>query len=721
MLTLFDLWQLTARSGQPPTLRLLLLTWLRQGAPEEWSRLFLGLERTPATLEEFLEKGWSRFESQETELLDKILDSQEPGSLHALHLLQELLRMHAHPFTGFFSSKDLARLKSNLGRMQGEGPGLLAVHGIEQPRETSALDRYGRDLTAEAEKGAFEALAPRPEDLDRLTQVLMRAQKGNPVLTGPAGVGKTALVELLAAQLVKGEATESLLGSRVVEISMGKLVAGTRYRGDFEERFEQVMAAVQEHPNTIIFIDELHLIWGAGRAEGVVMDASNLLKPYLARGGFRLIGASTVTEYRRYIASDPALARRFQEIRLREPEPEVLFRMVAAQAKHLAKHHGITLDDAIITQAIELTDQHLLQRQQPDKSVDLLDCASVDAIRSGFHHLDAALLKQTLARMTDRPLLDPGSQERQQLVDLATSLRKRIFGQDEALERVCATLLHRRMDYGTRERCLGTFLFVGETGTGKTELARALATEYFGRSDALLHLDMAEYASADAINSLLGAPLGYADHGEPGRLVSWLQTVDSGLILLDEIEKAHPSVIRLLLGLLDNGRMTGTAGESLDARACIIVLTSNALLPSQTRKASIGFSGESSPVDVEKLLAGHFPVELLGRLDEMILFHPLDSEAMCDILGLQLDRTIQAFRRRQIHLVFDSQRLLDWLMERFKRAASGARGLNRLVETHVSQPISTAILGSEVEGPLKVVLGEEFFKGERPTVIPMDG
>jgi len=716
MLSLFELWQRTLASypGAAPYPRQLLLTWMRDDAEGDWPRLLEGTGRTSAQLQALLEQGWAGVEGEERSLLDGLLNSPEPGSLGALQLVRELLRRPEHPFSRFIGLENRTRVAANLERLEKQAPGLLAAHGIAPP-EPRLLERFGRDLTAEAKDGRFDALAARDDDLERLTQVLLRAQKGNPVLTGPAGVGKTALVELLARKLARGEAPRGLQGARVVELSMGKLVAGTRYRGDFEERFEQVMAAARSQPGTLLFIDELHLIWGAGRAEGVVMDASNLLKPYLARSELRLIGATTVAEYRKYIATDPALARRFQEIRLREPDPAQLVAMVAAQARQLERHHGVSLDEAIVTRAIELTDQHLRQRRQPDKSVDLLDCACVDATRAGAKALQPGQLLETLARMLGRPLVDAGEAERQRLRELPTALKRRILGQDAAIDRVCATVLHRRLEYGERERCLGSFLFVGETGTGKTELARLLAAEYFARPDALLHLDMAEYATGDAVDRLVGGPLAGDD---AGRLVAWLQGTESGLILFAEIEKAHPAVIRLLLGLLDHGRVTGGASEPLDARACVVVLTSNALLPAQLRKQSIGFAGRPARADVEALLASSFPAELLGRLDELIVFERLGELALTSILQLQLAKMARAFEKRQVRLEYEPQQLCGWLMERFDRTAAGVRGLQRLVETRLSQPVSQAVLVCDYEGPVRVAIDERFYTDGTLTAVP---
>jgi len=576
----------------------------------------------------------------------------------------------------------------------------------------SSLLRYGRDLTAQAEQGTFDELAPRSTEIGQLMDVLLRKRKGNPILTGAAGVGKTALVELLAREIVQN-GNHLLAGQRIYEISMGQLVAGTQYRGEFEARFEEVMQAVQKETAALLFIDEIHLLLGAGRAEGAAMDGANLIKPFLARDSFRLIGATTEREYHRYIARDGALARRFQEVRLKEPSPALSFAMVRRQAKALSTHHGITIDKPVIRRTIELTDRHQQNRRQPDKSIDLLDSAAVAVRRRGGIRLTLDDVLTTLARLTGTPIATLTGADRESLRHLSTALKARVIGQEAAIDRVVMALVHRRLDLGNEERPLGVFLFAGDSGVGKTELARVLAATFLGNARKLILLDLAEYSGPAALHKLIGAPAGLVGSEDEGVLIQGLQTYPNAVILLDEIEKATPEIHQLLLGMLDNGRITSARGERFDVRNSVIILTTNALTADDLAQTPIGFVDNGQKSDPAKLLAKTFPREFLGRLDDIILFRRLQEKDLREILKLRLKEAEQRIQRKGLKLVYEEARLLSYLMAKLDWQQSGARGIARLLERALLQPLAMALLEVDAGEEICIELGEEYYRTGR--------
>jgi ATP-dependent Clp protease ATP-binding subunit ClpA len=601
-----------------------------------------------------------------------------------------------------------------LERKPKPAPTVLEEMASRERPEESVLDRYGRELTSLAVKGAFDDLCDRSAEVDRLVDVLLKKQKGNGVLTGPAGVGKTALVELLARCIVRRGVPAVLQAARVFEISMGKLLAGTIYRGQFEQRLQDVVDAIMGIKGAILFIDEMHLIWGAGRAEGAPMDAANMLKPFLARGDIHLIGATTVEEYHQYIARDAALARRFEEIRLNEPDAALVRDMVARQATALSKHHRVAISDEVVAEAIALTDRYLPNRWQPDKSIDLLDASAVRVVRTGGQRLGRDDLLETLARQTGRPVAALADSDRAGLRDLAGNLKSQIIGQDDAIDKVVRTLIFRRQDLGSVERNLGTFLFAGESGVGKTELARSIARQFFGDDKALLHLDLAEYNEAGSVNRLIGSPPGFVGSEREGILVGWLHARPSGVILFDEIEKAHPDIHELLLGLLDNGRIRSARGEHLDTRQCVIVVTTNALTAEMMDRSPLGFTQAADrphPVDI---LSKHFPVEFLNRFDELILFNPLGPKELRQILRLRLGEALARVTGKGICLEYDEAKLLDELLAELAGQKSNARGVARLLERRVMQPLSMVLLDRGQAEPSTVSLDELFGDSTRP-------
>lgn len=576
-------------------------------------------------------------------------------------------------------------------------------------RNDSVLLMYGRDLTSLAEKGEFDDLSDRPGEIDRLFEVLLRKQKRNAMLTGPAGVGKTALVELLSRRIAGNDAPSRLSGTRIYEVGMGSLLAGTTLRGMFEERVTKVVEAIVSCQPAVLFIDEAHLIWGAGRAEGAPMDAANILKPALGGSKVSVIGATTTGEYRRYITRDPALARRFEEIRVEEPDKAMTLGMLGRHAEVLMAHHGIHIGPDIAPEVFRATERHMANRTQPDKSVDILDSAAVLVEREGRKEMGVKDIYRVLSRRTGRMMSVIGEGATRDLKGLEGFLNERVAGQEEAVRKVVSTLIAQR--YGRQTPGpLGTFLFSGATGIGKTELARALAEGYFGSSRDLLHIDLAEYSGYDAVHKLIGMPYGPSYGTAEGVLTRWLGERSSGVILFDEIEKAHPDVHRLLMGLLDEGRITSGMGERFDVRQSVAILTTNVLTHRDTHRVRLGFSGTDDAPDAFELLSGHFPQEFLGRLDEIVVFTTPGIIEYRRILGKKLDQALARLHDKGIFLLYDRDRLLDYLIGGMDRHRAGVRDIMRTIERRLVQPIARRMLDVKPGEWVSIELTESFYR-----------
>jgi len=658
-------------------------------------------------------------------ITDAILLAKD-GQPSVRDLLAAVCAHPEHPVAQTLSGAglDLAGLGRILAdeRARQKPSSCLARLGISLDASAAPLLKYGRDLTALASEGCFDGYCDRPEELDAVATVLMRMERANPALIGEAGVGKTALVELLAREVVAGR-----IGidpeTRIFEISIGKLAAGTRYRGDFEERVEEIVQAVLKSAPAIIFLDEAHLLFGTGRAEGAPMDMSNLLKPFLARGDLRVIAATTADEFTRYIAQDEALARRFEQVRIPEPDPELTIRMVEARADALARHHGIEISEDMISRAMALTNQHQPQKLQPYKSIDLIDTAAARARRMDRRSLDAEILLQTLAKSIGRAVDELKGGERKVLRDLGGFLKSHIVGQEEAIEKITSTIVRQRQQLGSAERNQGTFLFVGPTGVGKTELARQLEMGLYGNLRDLLLMDMGEYAESASINKLIGAPAGLIGSDREGILIRWLQNHPAGGVLIfDEIEKAHSEVHHLLLGILDNGRVHSAHGRTMDCKQCVVILTSNAISTEDLAKVPLGFgTAQQRPVHPADLLTRVFPREFLGRLDEIILFKALGEEEVLKIVHMRLAEAMERLRRRSIRVEYDRERLVNHLNDKLQGLRFGARGIERLIEQTVLGPISLATLRADDEGDVAVVIGDAFYETGEVALRAEDG
>lgn len=688
----------------------LLIAWAKEDTDGELRTLLQGTGIDTDGMADALAPQLDKADPQDKQLLIDVISSVSGEHVMGFHLLRALCGNPEHRLNQalLIAGLNCEILLKNLQAHKKE-KSILGQIGIRVDEAGAPLLRYGRDLTELALKGTFAELYPRVEELNNLTDVLQRKRKGNAIITGEAGVGKTALVELLASEIVMGK-IPWLAEYRIYEISLGKLVAGTKYRGDFEERFEAIMASLSNVDRAILFLDEVHLLVGAGRAEGVVMDGANMIKPFLVRDSFRVIGATTHEEYQRYIVQDPALARRFQEVKLSEPDSKILHSLVTHQANVIAQHHQVQIPDPIIKRAIDLTDRYLPNRSQPDKTLDLLDSAAVTAKRAQQEKLDLHNLMNTFARLTGFSLSILSGEDKSALKNLVNALKSRIIAQDAVIETIVPSLVHRRIDIGDPERPIGVYLFAGDTGVGKTELARGIAATFFGNEKKMIHLDMSEYADSGSINKLIGAPHGYIGSEQEGTLIKWLHKEASGVIILDEIEKAAPEIHKLFLGLLDNGRISSGKGMTVSAQSCVIVLTTNAVTSKALNK-QLGFGVSSSPrPDLHELLSNSFPREFLSRMDEILPFRSLDKKDLLKILRLRLDEAIQRLERKNVKLVFDENQLTDFLFTRWESEASGARGIARLLERNLIQPLAMALLETEEDNDVTVVLGEKFYK-----------
>jgi ATP-dependent Clp protease ATP-binding subunit ClpA len=706
------------RFNQRPTPAMMLMIWAEKD-PEGLISLIQphGLDQASfmSTLQTLIDQ---RGQDDSRSLITDVILRAKDGQPTARDLLAVICAHPEQPVARALAEAglDLAGLGRTLARerTRQNPPSCLAHLGISLDTSSVPLLKYGRDLTALAKEGCFDGYCIRPDELDQLATVLMKMERPNPALIGEAGVGKTALIELLAREVVAGR-----IGidpkTRIFEISIGKLAAGTRYRGDFEARVEEVVQAVLKSAPAILFLDEAHLLFGTGRAEGAPMDMSNLLKPFLARGDLRVIAATTADEFTRYIAQDEALARRFEQVRIPEPDPQLTIRMVETRATALARHHGIEISDKMVSRAIALSNEHLPQKLQPYKAIDLLDTAMAKACRMDKRGLDESILLETLAKSLGRAVEELQGGERRLLRDLKGFLQSRIVGQEEAIEKIVSTIVRQRQQLGSTERNRGTFLLVGPTGIGKTELARQLAVGLYGSLRDLILFDMGEYAELASINKLIGAPAGLIGSDREGVLIRWLQNHPAGGVLIfDEIEKAHGEVHNLLLGILDNGRVRSAQGRAMDCRHCVVILTSNAISTEDLAKAPLGFgTAQQRTVHPADLLTKVFPREFLGRLDEIILFKALGEEEILKIVRIRLEEATERLRRRSIKLHCDMERLANHLADKLRGLRFGARGIEHLIEQTILGPISLAMLRVDDEGEMEAVIGDAFYeKGE---------
>ncbi|HZV77465.1 MAG TPA: ATP-dependent Clp protease ATP-binding subunit [Candidatus Babeliales bacterium] len=566
-------------------------------------------------------------------------------------------------------------------KMQGEGkPSRLDELGKRLRGGTPTLAAFSRDLTALAREGKLDPVIGREREIDRVVSILARRSKNNPCLVGEPGVGKTAVVEGLAQRIVAGDAPAALRGKRVLALSLGPLVAGTKYRGEFEGRVKRILDEVKRSArDVVLFIDEMHTLVGAGAAEGAPLDLGSMIKPELARGDLQCIGATTFDEYRKYVESDAALERRFQPVMIEEPSIDETIAILRGLREKYARYHHVVIDEDAIESAAALSARYIADRFLPDKAIDLVDeaAASVALSNKGaieYPHVSAGDVAAVVTRWTGIPQSSLTESQASRLLDLEQLLARRVIGQERAIASVSDAIRRARTGLHDPRKPVGSFLFRGPSGVGKTELAKALAEVLFGSEAALVRIDLSEFTEPHTLSRLLGAPPGYAGHDEPGQLTEPVRRRPYCVVLFDEVEKAHPDVASILLQILDDGRLTDAKGRAIDFRHALIILTTNL---------------------EDDELAAAFRSELLDRIDDVVPFKELGIEQIEAIVTIHVEALAQRLGARNVTLTLSDE--AKFYLARVSMAAgSGARYVGRTVSHYVSTPLSTALLRGEL-------------------------
>ncbi|KEI43882.1 ATP-dependent Clp protease ATP-binding subunit [Saccharopolyspora rectivirgula] len=576
---------------------------------------------------------------------------------------------------------------------EGDGPGGQSPVLSMTPR----LDEYGLDLTEQARAGKLDPVVGRETEIEQALEVLGRRAKNNPVFVGDPGVGKTAIVEALAQRIVRGDVPWSLAGKRIISLDVAGLVAGTKYRGEFEQRFRDLLGELkQHHDDVLVFVDELHSIAAAGAGEGS-MDAATILKPALARGEIRLIGATTVEEYRRHIEKDPALERRFAPIMVGEPSVEDTVHILRGLQQRYQDHHRVQVDDSALHAAANLSHRYITDRFLPDKAVDLLDqaCSRVRLRRGGTVRQSTVFepvvgaddVAEVVSQRTGIPVTEVGAEDLQRLLHLEQQLSARVIGQDAAVSAVAEAVRRARAGLADPDRPIGSFLFLGPTGVGKTELARALAHALFGSTQRLIRFDMGEFQEKHTISRLVGAPPGYVGYGESGQLTERVRRQPYSVLLLDEVEKAHPDVFNTLLQVLDAGRLTDGQGRLVDFRNVVIIMTSNL----GAHRLGESTDPQQAAQAVLEELSAFFRPEFINRIDDVVVFQPLQPQHLQRITRLLLENTARQLQDKGIELDV-SDEAVYWLVEHGYQPEFGARPLRRVIQRELNNQLASLLL-----------------------------
>ena len=643
--------------------------------------------------------------------------------------------------------------------------------------ETPYLDNFGKDLTALAKAGSLDRVIGREEEVNRVSEILSRRKKNNPVLLGEAGVGKTAIVEGLAIKIVENDVPSNLKDKRIVSLDITTMIAGTKYRGEFEERMTKLLQELEGNNNVILFIDELHMIVGAGGGENA-LEASNILKPALARGVIQCIGATTLDEYRQHIEKDKALDRRFQKVSVEAPSAEETLEILKKSKGSYEKHHGVRFTDEALELAVKMADRYITDRFFPDKAFDVLDEAGAktniakrksedNEIPEGIMNMRKLLMltiteKQTcmskndhvrvnihtdnerklmflieeemkawkaeksqnaplvtaddisavVSRMTGIPVSRVAEDESQKLLNMEAELKREVIGQDEAIEKICRSVRRARVGLKDPKRPIGSFLFMGSTGVGKTELTKALARLMFDSEDALIRIDMSEYMEKHSVSKLAGAPPGYVGYSEGGQLTEKVRRKPFSIVLFDEVEKAHPEVFNMLLQVLDDGHMTDGLGRKVDFKNTIIIMTSNV----GVREVRVGGGGrigfsedpietqyQTMKISIEESMRAIFSPEFLNRIDEHIVFRQLEKTEMHRIIDIQVESLVKRLQGLEIALELTSD-AKDFLVEVGSDVKNGARPLKRAIQRFVEDTLAEEILKGTIKKSSKVVV-----------------
>jgi ATP-dependent Clp protease ATP-binding subunit ClpC len=578
--------------------------------------------------------------------------------------------------------------------------GGLSDGGLEHPAGTAArsapasptLEQFGHNLTDDARNGALDPVIGREREIERVVQILTCRRKNNPILTGEPGVGKTAVVEGLAQRIAAGAVPAALAGRQLYSLDLGALVAGSRYRGDFEERLRKVIKEIRTRGDVIVFIDEIHTLVGAGAAEGAI-DAASLLKPLLARGELQTIGATTTEEYRRYISRDGALERRFQQVVVDAPTPEQSLAILHGLRPGYEAHHGVRYTDEALLAAVTLADRYVPDRRLPDKAIDLLDESGARARIAAAHDdsvvVDGDRIADVLSAWTGIPVGALSQGEAARLLGLERALHRRVVGQEHAVRAVSESIRRARAGLSDPRRPTASFIFAGPSGVGKSSLAKALAEHLFGTEEALIQLDMSEYHDHHTVARLVGAPPGYIGHDDGGQLTERVRRRPFSVILFDEIEKAHPDVFNTLLQILEDGHLTDAQGRRADFRHTILILTTNL----GTGTTAAGFAAQAGSAAYSRDLRRHFRPEFLNRIDDVLVFHPLASEHLLAIVDAHLTRLATELATRGITLTVTPRARLR-LSEQGADPALGARPLRRAIQRELENELSTRLLAA---------------------------
>lgn len=712
------------------------------------------------------------------------LAGQEAQQLNALKIGTEHLLLALISDEGILSSRILMSLDVLPRQIRKVTLRRLGVSDIQarqrlgrQPgqrtrrSQTPTLDKLARNMTQMARDGKLDPVIGRDNELRRVEQILSRRTKNNPVLIGEPGVGKTAIAEELARRMANNEVPEDLAQKRLMMLDMGSLVAGTKYRGEFEDRLKKVIDEIQKDGHVILFIDELHTLIGAGGAEGAI-DASNILKPALARGDLQTIGATTLDEYQKYIESDAALERRFATVQIEEPTENIALQILNGLRPKYEEHHHVKIDDDALKQAVKLSSRYITDRYLPDKAIDLIDEASsmvrIDAEEKGNHQPSlttrlvqlrqqkeaaienqdfdqAANLRQEeltlkakvdeqqkkaekqsaqrklhttgedvakiVAEWTGVPLTQLKKSESERLVNLEKVLHNRVIGQNEAVSVVAKAIRRARSGLKDPQRPIGSFMFLGPTGVGKTELAKALAAAMFGSEDNMIRIDMSEYMEKYSTSRLIGAAPGYVGYDEGGQLTEKVRQHPYSVVLLDEAEKAHPDVFNLLLQVLDDGYLTDAKGRKVDFRNTIIIMTSNLGATQLQDEKEVGFGARDVSQDYQAMASAirqqlklHFRPEFLNRIDETIIFHSLQKDELHQIVKLMVAQLRARVAEQGINLKV-TPAAIDVVATKGYNPAYGARPLRRALQDLIEDPLSTALLSGNVKTGDNVVVG----------------
>lgn len=767
----------------------ILLGLIREGegiAAKALVALGLGLEKIQDEVESLIGRG----QEQPTNI------AYTPRAKKVIELSMDEARKLGHTYVGTEhillglireGEGVAARVLNNLGvslnkarqqvlQLLGSSETVSPSHGSASNANTPTLDSLARDLTAIAKEGNLDPVIGRSKEIERVIQVLSRRTKNNPVLIGEPGVGKTAIAEGLAQKIVNNEIPETLRDKRVMTLDMGSVVAGTKYRGEFEDRLKKIMDEIRQAGNVILFIDELHTLIGAGGAEGAI-DASNILKPALSRGELQCIGATTLDEYRKYIEKDAALERRFQPITVDQPTAEEAIQILHGLRDRYEAHHRVKITDEAIEQAVKLSDRYITDRFLPDKAIDLIDEASSKvrlrsytvppnlkeleskledirkekdaAVQSQEFEKAAALrdteqkmreelertknewkekqgrtdtavfaedIAQIVASWTGIPVSQLAEEETERLLKMESILHSRVIGQEEAVKAVSKAIRRARAGLKDPKRPIGSFIFLGPTGVGKTELARALAEAMFGDENAVIRIDMSEYMEKHSTSRLVGAPPGYVGYDEGGQLTEKVRRKPYSVVLLDEIEKAHPEVFNILLQVLEDGRLTDSKGRVVDFRNTLIIMTSNVGADMIKRNSTLGFTAvQDAGRDYSNMrdkvmgeLKKSFRPEFLNRIDEIIVFHSLDESHIGQIVSLMADELRKRLLEQDIEFTL-TDKAKDFLAKEGYDPAYGARPLRRAIQKHIEDRLSEELLKGAIA------------KGDQLTIDVKDG